>query len=64
MPVYELADPVIQSRWETITNEFNKSKSGSVIMDVYDARWVLAGGIVISIVLTLIYIKFMDKCAS
>ena len=64
MPVYELADPVIQGRWETISNEFNKSKSGSVIMDVYDARWVLAGGVVISIALTLIYIKFMDKCAS
>ena len=64
MPVYETLDPVIQGRWETINNEFNKSKSGSVMMDVYDARWVITGGIFISIVLTMIYIKFMDKCAS
>lgn len=33
------------------------------MMDVYDARWVITGGIVIAIVLTFAYIKFMDKCA-
>ena len=64
MPEYELLDPVIQGRWDTITNEFNKSKSGSIIMDVYDARWVLGGGLCIAVILTLIYVKFMDKCAS
>ena len=32
-------------------------------MDIFDAQWVILGGIGITIVLTLIYIKFMDKCA-
>ena len=63
MPVYETLAPDVQRQWTTMKNEFSKSKSGSVMMDIYDARWVIMGGIVIAIALTLAYIKFMDKCA-
>ena len=63
MPVYETLDPSVQRQWTTLNQKFTESKSGSVIMDIFDAQWVILGGIGITIVLTLIYIKFMDKCA-
>ena len=63
MPVYETLDPAVQRQWSTLNQKFTDSKSGSVIMDLFDAKWVILGGVGITIVLTLIYIKFMDKCA-
>ena len=63
MPVYETLDPSVQRQWTTLNNELTQSKSGSVIMDIYDARYVIAGGILLAILFTFAYIKFMDKAA-
>ena len=33
------------------------------MIDIYDARWVIIGGLCLSVVFTFIYIKCMDWCA-
>ena len=46
-----------------LTAKFSESESGKKLLDIYDARWVIAGGLALSVVLTFFYIKCMDWCA-
>lgn len=40
--------------------KFEDSLGGSWAIDVYKSRWVIVTSIAIALVITLIYIKFMD----
>lgn len=63
MPIYDTLAPSIQDDWQTLTNSFADSKSGGYLVDIYDARWVIVGGVAIAVAFTFGYIKFMDWCA-
>lgn len=43
--------------------QFVSISLGSFVMSLYEARWVFVISMVISLVLALGYIKFMDWCA-
>lgn len=49
--------------WNAFINTYKYSAGGSFMMDVYREKWVILMGIGFTLVYTLIYIKFMDKCA-
>jgi hypothetical protein len=63
MPIYDTLDPSVQDGWTTLTDKFKESSSGKGLMDIYDARWTILGGVVLAVLITFGYIKFMDWCA-
>ena len=43
--------------------KFKNSTAGGYLVDIYDARWVILMSVGVSLVLGLVYVKFMDWCA-
>jgi len=44
-------------------NSFASSTSGGIVLDLYVSRWFILLGMALTVIYTLIYIKFMDYCA-
>lgn len=53
----------MQSDYNKLMNAFALNTGGSLVMDIYIARWYILMAMGFTLVYTLIYIKFMDWCA-
>ena len=63
VPIYDTLNPTIKEQWTDVTDKFKSTESGKTLMDVYDARWTIIGGVLLAVLTTFGYIKFMDWCA-
>ena len=60
VPDYDTLDSSIQSEWENMKYQFKESTAGGFMVDLYDAKWIFLMSLAIAVVLTLIYVKFLD----
>lgn len=63
IPDYDTLPQEAKDNWKGVKDEINKTSFGGAFADLYMARWVLLISIGICLIMTLIYIKFMDWCA-
>jgi len=63
LPVESDMPSDMQDGYGDLMNAFLESTGGGVVTDIYVGRWFILLGMAITVVYTLIYIKFMDWCA-
>ena len=62
-PDYDSLPQVAKDNWENMKKSVTSTSYGSAMADLYTIRYVLLIAAGIAVVVTLIYIKFMDWCA-
>jgi len=63
IPLEDTLPTSIQSSYTALWNSFLETGAGSVVLDIYKARWVILTGMALSFVYSLVYIKMMDYAA-
>ena len=59
----DLDDPELEKEWENMKQSFLGTGMGSVVMDLYSARWVILISIFLALAFSMLYVKTMDWCA-
>ena len=63
VPVYDSLPAAAKENWSTMKDAVTGTTYGGAFADLYEARWILLIAAGLSLVTTMIYIKFMDWCA-
>ena len=63
MPVYESLSGPVKTHYDELTEYLLEIAGGDTTEDLYEARYVVAGSLGISLVIVFCYIFMMDKCA-
>ena len=62
-PVYDTLPQTAKDHWSEMKDEVNSTGFGGMFSDMLNAKWVFLIAMGLAVVLTLVYIKFMDWCA-
>jgi len=63
LPVEDQMPEEMQSSYSDVMKGFADSTGGDLVLDIYVARWFILYSLGLTLLYTLIYIKFMDYCA-
>ena len=62
-PIYDTLPPQAQANYDSVKAEAGEGVFGGAFAELLESRWVILIAAAIAIVVTMIYIKFMDWCA-
>lgn len=62
-PIYDTLPPQAQANYDSIQAEAGDGVFGGAFAELLESRWVILIAAGIAIIVTMIYIKFMDWCA-
>ena len=62
-PDYETLPLAAKMHWDTMAIQVEDSGAGGAVIDVFRCRWLILLSSAFALIITLIYIKFVDWCA-